>query len=170
MPSIVHFEIPADNVARATAFYETTFGWTITAYPMPAGEEYYSVVTRKKGEPGIDGGLMKRKDPGQPFTNYINVPSIDEMLQRVQANGGTVMMPKQEIGPNMGWIALFIDTEHNMIGLHQAPPSMPSRARGSRRRVAAKKTRGAAKKTRGAARKTKGAAKSARARKTSRRG
>ena len=167
MPSIVHFEIPADDVARATAFYETTFGWTIKAYPMPPGEEYYSVVTRKKGEPGIDGGLMKRKDPGQPFTNYINVPSIDEMLQRVQANGGTVMMPKQEIGQNMGWIALFIDTEHNMIGLHQAPPSMPSRR--SRRRVAAKKTRGAAKKTKSAAKKTTGAAKSARSRKKGRR-
>ena len=94
---------------------------------MPPGEEYYSVVTRKKDAPGIDGGLMKRKMDGQPFTNYINVPSIDDMLQAVQANGGTVAMPKQEIGPNMGWIALFNDPEHNMIGLHQAPPAPPKR-------------------------------------------
>ena len=101
---------------------------------MPPGEEYYSVVTRKKDAPGIDGGLMKRKMPGQPFTNYINVPSIDDMLQAVQANGGIVTMPKQEIGPNMGWIALFNDPENNMIGLHQAPPRRRSGAPpGSRR-------------------------------------
>jgi len=83
--AVVHFEIPADDVARATKFYEKTFGWTIKAYPMPPGEEYYSVVTRKKDAPGIDGALMKRKMPGQPFTNYINVPSIDDMLQTVLA-------------------------------------------------------------------------------------
>ena len=77
--AVVHFEIPADDVARATTFYEKTFGWTIKAFPMPPGEEYYSVVTRKKGAPGIDGGLMKRKMADQPFTNYINVPSIDDM-------------------------------------------------------------------------------------------
>ena len=138
--AVVHFEIPADDVARATKFYEKTFGWTIKAYPMPPGEEYYSVVTRKKDAPGIDGGLMKRKMPGQPFTNYINVPSIDDMLQAVLANGGTVTMPKQEIGPNMGWIALFNDPENNMIGLHQAPPAPPKRRAkpAGRRRTAAK--------------------------------
>ena len=140
--AVVHFEIPADDVARATKFYEKTFGWTIKAYPMPPGEEYFSVITRKKNTPGIDGGLMKRKMPGQPFTNYINVPSIDDMLQTVQANGGSVMMPKQEIGANMGWIALFNDPENNMIGLHQAPPTPPKRR--AAKSVAKKKTRGVA--------------------------
>ena len=102
-------------------------------------------MTRKKDAPGIDGGLMKRKMPGQPFTNYINVPSIDDMMKTVQANGGTVVMPKQEIGPNMGWIALFNDPENNMIGLHQAPPA-PARPRGSKKKKkAAKKAKGAAK-------------------------
>ena len=141
--AVVHFEIPADDVARATAFYEKTFGWKIKKYPMPPGDEYYSVVTRKKDAPGIDGGLMKRKMAGQPFTNYINVPSIDTMLQTVQANGGTVVMPKQEIGPNLGWIALFNDPENNMIGLHQAPPMPPKR--NAAKKKAAKKAKGAAK-------------------------
>ena len=35
--AVVHFEIPADDVARATAFYEKTFGWKIKKYPMPPG-------------------------------------------------------------------------------------------------------------------------------------
>jgi uncharacterized protein len=142
--AVVHFEIPADDVARATAFYEKTFGWKIKKYPMPpGGQEYYSVVTRKKGAPGIDGGLMKRNMPGQPFTNYINVPSIDDMNQVVQANGGTIVLPKQEIGPNQGWISVFKDPENNMIGLHQAPPMPPKRK--AVKKKAAKKAKGAAK-------------------------
>jgi predicted enzyme related to lactoylglutathione lyase len=142
--AVVHFEIPADDVARATAFYEKTFGWKIKKFKMPPGaQEYFSVVTRKKGAPGIDGGLMKRNMPGQPFTNYISVSSIDEMHQAVQGNGGTIVMPKQEIGPNMGWFSVFKDTENNMIGLHQAPPTPPQRR--SAKKKAAKTAKGARK-------------------------
>ena len=137
--AVVHFEIPADDVARATSFYEKTFGWKIKKFQMPPGsQEYYSVLTRKKGAPGIDGGLMKRNMPGQPFTNYINVPSIDDMSQVVQANGGTIVLPKQEIGPNMGWISVFKDTENNMIGLHQAPPPPPPKKRAAKKKAAKK--------------------------------
>ena len=151
--AVVPFAIPADDVARATAVYEKTFGWKIKKFQMPPGsQEYYSVVTRKKGAPGIDGGLMKRNMPGQPFTNYINVPSIDDMNQVVQANGGTIVLPKQEIGPSMGWISVFKDTENNMIGLHQAPPA-PPKTRATKKK-AAKKAAGArkAKKAKKAAR------------------
>jgi predicted enzyme related to lactoylglutathione lyase len=142
--AVVHFEIPADDVARATKFYEKTFGWTIKAFPMPPGEEYYSVVTRTKGAPGIDGGLLKRKMPGQPFTNYINVPSIDEVNRAVEANGGRIMVPKHEIGPNMGWISLFMDPENNMIGLHQAPAAPPKK-RAAKKKAPARKVTGARK-------------------------
>jgi predicted enzyme related to lactoylglutathione lyase len=48
---------------------------------------------------------------------------IDEVNRAVQATGGRIMMPKQEIGPNMGWISLFMDSENNTIGLHEAPPT-----------------------------------------------
>ena len=126
--SVLHFEIPADDVARAKAFYEKTFGWTIRLFPMPAGDEYFGITTKKKGEPGIDGGLMKRKMPGQPFTNYIAVKSIDAMNQIVQANGGVVVLPKQEIGKGMGWISAFKDTENNLIGLHEMPAVRPPKA------------------------------------------
>lgn len=124
--SVMHFEIPADDVARAKAFYERTFGWTIKLFPMPAGDEYFGITTKKKGEPGIDGGLMKRKMPGQPFTNYITVKSIDAMNQIVQRNGGIVVLPKQAIGQGMGWISAFKDPENNILGLHEMPAAAPA--------------------------------------------
>ena len=122
-----HFEIPADDVERAKTFYEKTFGWKIKQYPMPPGQEYWGVTTVKKGEIGINGGLMKRNMPGQPFTNYLNVKSIDAMVGAVQANGGKIVLPKQEIG-GVGWIAAFMDPENNLIGLHQAAPPAPKKA------------------------------------------
>lgn len=51
--------------------------------------------------------------------NYISVDSIDETLNNIKKNGGEILMPKTEIGPNMGWIACFKDPEGNMMGLHQ---------------------------------------------------
>jgi uncharacterized protein len=138
---VVHFEIPADDVSRAKVFYEKVFGWTIKQFPMPAGgPEYYGVTTRKKGEDGIDGGLMKRNMPGQPFANYVSVKSIDEFTDKIRSSGGAVVMPKQEIAPGMGWISVFKDPEGNLMGLHQ-PPATPAKASTKAPGKAAKKAK-----------------------------
>lgn len=133
MDAIVHFEIPADDVKRAKKFYAEAFGWKFNEFPMPAdsstgGEPYYGVTTTKSNEKGmaetpgaINGGLMKRMQPGQPFMNYIHVSSISEKLELIKNLGGTVCMPKTEISPGMGWIACFKDPEGNMMGLHEMP-------------------------------------------------
>jgi predicted enzyme related to lactoylglutathione lyase len=93
MPNVImHFEIPADDVERAKNFYTRVFGWTIEPYPMPPGQEYYGVTAKKDGEQGINGGLMKRNMPGQPFTNYVTVESIDRMMPIVQAHGGKFVL------------------------------------------------------------------------------
>lgn len=133
---IVHFEIPADNVERAIEFYTKTFDWKIEKMDMPTdsstgGDPYYAVRTTETDEknmikkPGaINGGLMKRKGKGQPFMNYISVASIDESLKTITENGGTIMLPKTEIMKDMGWIAAFMDTEGNMMGLHELSEKM----------------------------------------------
>ena len=122
--SPVHFEIPADNVKRAKKFYEKAFGWKISD---PWNMNYFFVETKKKGEEGINGGLMQRKEPRQPFMNYIGVASIDASLKKVKSAGGTICMPKTEIGSNMGWIAAFQDTEGNVMGFHQMPDPAPAK-------------------------------------------
>jgi len=141
---IVHFEIPADDVARARTFYASVFGWKIKQFPMPpGGPEYYGVTTRKDGEDGINGGLMKRNMPGQPFANYVAVKSIDDFAGKIQANGGTLIMPRQEIAPGMGSIAVFKDTEGNMMGLYQPSKQEMKKtpAKKSAKKKAKKKTR-----------------------------
>lgn len=120
---IVHFEIPADNVKRAQSFYSKTFGWTFKHFaPM----DYYTVKAKNKKGEGIDGGMMKRMHPGQPFMNYVTVASVDAALAKVKANGGMVAMPKTPIG-DMGAIAAFKDTEGNLMGLHEMSPKMAAK-------------------------------------------
>jgi uncharacterized protein len=127
---VVHFEISADDVKRAKEFYEKTFGWETTKFEMPDGD-YWIVRTtdvdkdRMPIKPGaINGGLLQRKDPGESVMNYIGVESIDKMVKMIKAHGGTIILPKQEIGKGMGFIAAFKDTEGNIMGLHQAPKKM----------------------------------------------
>lgn len=102
--------------------------------------EYYLVETKDKDGNGINGGMMKRKGAGQPFTNYIAVAEIDDTLANIKAAGGRIAMPKTEIGIDMGWIAAFIDTEANIIGLHQYAPAIKQAAKKApAKKVTAKK-------------------------------
>ena len=137
MPNaIVHFEIPADDVQRAQQFYKKAFGWKISD---PHNMGYFFVETRKEGEEGINGGLMQRKMPNQPFMNYIMVKSIEPALAKVVQAGGIVCLPKQEIGAGMGWIACFQDTEHNMMGFYQPGPGVQAAAKKSAAKKSVKK-------------------------------
>ena len=62
--TILHFEIPADDVARAKLFYEKTFGWKIKQFPLPPGsDEYYGITTKKAGEDGISGLMPRARWP-----------------------------------------------------------------------------------------------------------
>jgi hypothetical protein len=111
---IVHFEIPADDPARAMAFYQSAFGWSFDKWEGPM--EYWMVKT---GEgPGIDGGLMRRAAPGQAPTNVVAVPSVDEATSKIVQAGGTVVAPKMAV-PGIGWTAYFADPEGNAFGVMQ---------------------------------------------------
>jgi hypothetical protein len=51
MPRIVHFELPVDDAKRASAFYESVFGWSVEDWESDEG---YWPVTTGSEEPGID--------------------------------------------------------------------------------------------------------------------
>jgi predicted enzyme related to lactoylglutathione lyase len=111
MPTIVHFEIPADNVERARTFYSKLFGWEIQEIP---GMNYWMIST--DGEKPLGGGMMKRQNPGQTIVNYVNVPSVDKYAAEIEKLGGKIIFPKTAV-PNMGYFAICQDTENNCFGL-----------------------------------------------------
>ena len=85
MPRPIHFEIPADDTERAADFYRKVFGWKFEKWegPMP----YWMVTTGSDGEPGIDGGLMPRPQPGATTVNTIGVASLDAILKSIESKG-----------------------------------------------------------------------------------
>ena len=120
MRSVVHFEIPADDVARAKEFYRSVFDWQLQDMPEM---DYTIVQTTAVGEdqmptaPGaINGGLMRRSQDTPSPVLTIDVESIDQALGQVEAAGGKVVRPRTEI-PGMGAFAYFTDPEGNTLGL-----------------------------------------------------
>ena len=121
-----HFEIPADEPARARKFYAATFGWKHTVLP---GMDYTMVSTGpvdKKGmpkEPGfIGGGIGKRGGMLKHPVVTIMVADITSAEKLVAKNGGKVIQRKQAIGDgSMGYTAYFKDTEGNVVGLYEWP-------------------------------------------------
>jgi predicted enzyme related to lactoylglutathione lyase len=120
MPRVIHFEINADDPARAAAFYEKVFGWQIKKWEGPV--DYWLVTTGEQGQPGIDGGIMRRMDPHAGTYNTVDVPSVDEYTAKIKEMGGEVIMGKRSV-PGVGWMAYCTDTEGNVFGLMEQDPS-----------------------------------------------
>ena len=114
MPRVVHFEISADKPEQAIKFYEKVFGWKTVKWEGPI--EYWLITTGKEDEPGIDGGLSRRTEPGPSTVNTIDVTSVDDFIKKVEENGGTIVVPKRAV-PGVGYMAYFKDPEGNMLGM-----------------------------------------------------
>ena len=118
---VVHFEIPYDDGDRARSFYKEIFDWQLVQMPEMGG--YTLVMTGPSGEQGptepgfINGGMLSRDMAAtrHPVV-VVDVPSIDETLQRVPELGGSVVAGKTAVG-EMGFAAYVTDPEGNVVGL-----------------------------------------------------
>lgn len=113
MARITHFEIPANDPEKLMKFYETSFGWKFDKW----GSEDYWMAMTGEGE-GINGAIMRRRDPQQPLVNSLTVPSVDDAVATVLANGGSTAVPKMAV-PGVGWLAYCKDPEGTIFGLMQ---------------------------------------------------
>ncbi len=128
MSRVVHFEVLADDLERAKAFYAAVFGWAFQDYGAVTGSPYWGIVTGPDEDMGINGGLMQRPVPAagpeQGVTAYvctIGVEDFDATAAKVLAAGGQVALPKTAL-TGMAWQGYFLDTEGNTFGVHQPDP------------------------------------------------
>ena len=124
MPRVVHFEIHAAEPARAISFYQKLFDWQFQSWEGPM--EYWLVITGPDGQPGINGGLMRRQGEidGQAVIAYVctvDVSSVDESIKTAEEIGGQVVVPKMPV-PGIGWLVYCKDTEGNIFGMMEANP------------------------------------------------
>ena len=115
------FEIPANDLSRARKFYETVFSVELEEYPGMAGMEMIGFPS-EMGNGKVSGALVKspnHKPAVDGAVIYLNAnPTIQTVVDRIEKAGGKVVMPTMEISPEIGYMAFFIDSEGNKIGLH----------------------------------------------------
>ena len=118
------FEIPATDLSRAQKFYEEILGITFTVMDLPNIKMRLFPIDDASGIGGSicdSGGFHKASATDGPLV-YLNAnPDVQNVLDKVEAAGGSIMMPKTEISPDYGFMAVLIDTEGNRIGLHSVP-------------------------------------------------
>ena len=125
MGSVVHFEIHAEDVPRAVAFYVAAFGWQTEDWSSFTGSPYIGLTTHEEGQPGISGAVTQREGANPPAGSAVQgavltveVDDFDIAARRIEEAGGTVAMPKFPL-TGMAWQGYFVDTEGNVFGIHQ---------------------------------------------------
>ena len=114
------FEIPVEDFQRAKNFYQIIFSMEMgDALVMNMQMAFFP---SENGNGKVGGALVKsemHKSNTEGVLVYLNAnPDISAVLGRIEDEGGIIMMNKTSINDGAGFIAIFLDTEGNRIGLH----------------------------------------------------
>ena len=126
--AISWFEIPTTDIDRAQKFYEAIFG--IKMMPMDMAKIKMRLFPIDDPMNGIGGTLVDTGGFHKPSSTegpliYLNGnPDVQQILDKVEAAGGKIMVPKTTISPEYGDMAVILDTEGNRIAFHNIPASM----------------------------------------------
>lgn len=116
------FEIPVTDFDRALDFYQTILDTTLDVVDM--NNTRMGMIPIEDNKSGVGGGIVYGPEvgykPSQEGTLvYLSGgDDLNTVLNKVESAGGSVLMPKTNIGDNNGYMALFTDTEGNKVGLH----------------------------------------------------
>ena len=129
MSRVVHFEIQADDLERAKAFYGAVFGWEFQDWSSAAGgSPYWGIVTGPDDQPGINGGLLQRPapapGPGHGTNANVCTMGVEDYVateKKILEAGGQVALPKMAL-TGMAWQGYYLDPDGNTFGIHQPDP------------------------------------------------
>lgn len=112
------FEIPATDIDRAIGFYQAILGLQIEKMEFPGMEMGLLPFEDQM----VTGVIMKGEgyDPSATgITIYLDGGNdLQPILDKVEPNGGQILMPKTPHADEVGFFALFLDSEGNKMGLH----------------------------------------------------
>lgn len=125
MSSISWFEIPTKDIERAQKFYEAIFQTQLVS--MDAAGFLMRIFPVEDMMKDVSGALVYNEEfyacsDHAGSLIYLNAnPDVQNVLDRVEAAGGSIIVPKTEISPEHGFMGIILDTEGNRIGLHSIP-------------------------------------------------
>ncbi len=123
--AISWFEIPSTDLDRAQRFYEAIF--QVELSPLDLANIRMRMFPIDDPITGIGGAIVHAVGFYNPSSTegvliYLNAnPDVQIILDRIEAAGGKILIPKTEISPDYGHMGVFQDTEGNRIGLHSIP-------------------------------------------------
>jgi len=114
------FQIPVTNFERAVKFYNTILSVELLESQAMGAKVALFPHDMKNGAVGgalYEGVGFTPSDEGTAI--LLNAgEDLSVVLLRIEQVGGRITMPKTPINNNNGFIAYFIDSEGNRIGLH----------------------------------------------------
>jgi predicted enzyme related to lactoylglutathione lyase len=116
------FEVPVINMERAIMFYETIFGFKLLRNQMGPLDMAWFPYTESVA--GAAGSLVLNKEFYKPSADgtliYFSSQNgdLNDELSRVEKAGGKVIQEKTLITDDVGYMAVFLDTEGNRVALH----------------------------------------------------
>ncbi|HEY2580692.1 MAG TPA: VOC family protein [Mucilaginibacter sp.] len=125
--AISWFEIPSTDINRAQKFYEAIFDIQMVPLDMP--QLQMRLFPIEDPMTGIGGAICFSGDFYKPSAEsgplvYLNAnPDVQNILDKIEAAGGEIIIPKTQISPEHGHMAVFLDSEGNRIALHSVPAS-----------------------------------------------
>ncbi len=122
MNRVYYFELPVEDMERATNFYQDVFGWKITKQDR-AGGPYFSVRTGDNDSPGINGSFFQKVEGWTNISNVVNVKEINKAIKRIQEMSGEIVFAKCVIN-GVGYLAYFKDPDGNVFGMMQRDPNV----------------------------------------------
>ena len=125
--AISWFEIGVADLERDTKFYEAIFGDALIPMDMDSIKmRMFPITDIENGVGGAlvdSGGFHKPSLTDGPLIYLNGNPDVQIILDKIEAAGGSILIPKTAISPDYGFMAVFVDSEGNRIGLHSVPTS-----------------------------------------------
>jgi uncharacterized protein len=121
--AISWFEIPASDLTRAQQFYETILDVKLFPLDLP-NIKMRMFPTEANGIGGaiVDSGGFHKPSATEGPLVYLNAnPDVQLVLDKVEAAGGQILVPKTQISDEFGYMCVILDTEGNRIAFHSIP-------------------------------------------------
>ena len=116
MSAISWFEIPATDIERARRFYETIFAFEMK--PLDLGDLQMALFPAGGGALNQHPTFYKPSADAGPLVYLDGGADLQVVLDRIEKAGGKVVVPKRQISPEYGYMAVFVDCEGNRVALH----------------------------------------------------
>jgi predicted enzyme related to lactoylglutathione lyase len=131
--AVTWFEISSNDPSNLAAFYKKAFGWKVDPQTR-------MIQAEKDGnQQGIAGSFNEAERGTEGVTVYVTCADVDSHLQKVEAAGGTTLMPRFDLPEAMGSIATFRDPAGNKIGLWSPGSATKAPEKASKKAKKAKK-------------------------------